>query len=372
MAFYCLLLFSGAVLCLLLGVSVIHFRTDTVFLLYPVFAVNLLLLLVTVVIFLWRRYVASSSLSHKVVFSLRQVVISVIKLHTDVVESPGDNEQSIDRKKALREIIFFLLAQHCLATPYHFVWLHSLLAYKSAAGLVKDYIASMQEVNNSMVVHDGNTTENATENGMDSNVTDTRSDEEIIQDHTQLAAYMMKAFIILLVAHYQISRLKLAYTLVTMTYFLAVEGVLESYLTHCLEIEQFDIIEGLEQYYVRLFHGIAEMLLTLYFMLWLLISNHQILMLIALYTNIYSQGRYLFQNTICAIFAEWSVVAHFEKASEAELLSLDDICAVCLTVMRKARRTPCRHYFHGHCLRRCLKVKSSCPICNFRFDFFLN
>ncbi|KAK6043300.1 zinc finger, C3HC4 type [Cooperia oncophora] len=41
-----------------------------------------------------------------------------------------------------------------------------------------------------------------------------------------------------------------------------------------------------------------------------------------------------------------------------------DVCAVCLMEMwEEARVTPCKHFFHGACLRKWLAVRQVCPLC---------
>ena len=52
-------------------------------------------------------------------------------------------------------------------------------------------------------------------------------------------------------------------------------------------------------------------------------------------------------------------------ATETELHTYNDVCAICYESMTTcARVTPCRHYFHGYCLRRWLYVQDKCPLCH--------
>ncbi|XP_033102754.1 RING finger protein 145-like [Anneissia japonica] len=53
-----------------------------------------------------------------------------------------------------------------------------------------------------------------------------------------------------------------------------------------------------------------------------------------------------------------------KQATEAELKLLNDVCAICYEKMTNARVTPCRHYFHGACLKKWLYVKDNCPMCH--------
>ncbi|KHJ97502.1 zinc finger, C3HC4 type [Oesophagostomum dentatum] len=41
-----------------------------------------------------------------------------------------------------------------------------------------------------------------------------------------------------------------------------------------------------------------------------------------------------------------------------------DVCAICFMEMwEEARVTPCKHFFHGSCLRKWLSVRQVCPLC---------
>ncbi|XP_022091865.1 RING finger protein 145-like [Acanthaster planci] len=51
-------------------------------------------------------------------------------------------------------------------------------------------------------------------------------------------------------------------------------------------------------------------------------------------------------------------------ATQEELSSLRDVCAICFEEMAFAKVTPCRHYFHSVCLRRWLYVQDKCPLCH--------
>ena len=87
-------------------------------------------------------------------------------------------------------------------------------------------------------------------------------------------------------------------------------------------------------------------------------------MLLALYTNVYQRGQEITSNTFNVALVESTQLAQLERATKSELAEHDDVCAVCLCPMKSARKTKCNHYFHGHCLRRCLNQRPSCPLCN--------
>jgi hypothetical protein len=67
-----------------------------------------------------------------------------------------------------------------------------------------------------------------------------------------------------------------------------------------------------------------------------------------------------------ALAEEKSSLNKFRYATMCELKDrVDDVCPVCLLNMKwKAKVTPCNHFFHTDCLRRCLKQNNrDCPFC---------
>ncbi|XP_071498538.1 RING finger protein 145-like [Diadema antillarum] len=52
------------------------------------------------------------------------------------------------------------------------------------------------------------------------------------------------------------------------------------------------------------------------------------------------------------------------EADPAELSTRKDLCPICYEEMQTARITPCKHYFHGVCLRKWLYVQEKCPLCH--------
>lgn len=57
-------------------------------------------------------------------------------------------------------------------------------------------------------------------------------------------------------------------------------------------------------------------------------------------------------------------ISRLSKADGVQLRERQDVCAICFIDMKEeARITPCKHYFHGSCLRKWLAVKMVCPLC---------
>ncbi|KAF7639132.1 hypothetical protein Mgra_00001367 [Meloidogyne graminicola] len=58
-------------------------------------------------------------------------------------------------------------------------------------------------------------------------------------------------------------------------------------------------------------------------------------------------------------------------ANEEDLLKISQ-CLICWQHMKNARKLPCSHIFHEHCLRRWLEQDSSCAVCRKSLSFNLN
>ncbi|CAL2029856.1 unnamed protein product [Caenorhabditis brenneri] len=79
--------------------------------------------------------------------------------------------------------------------------------------------------------------------------------------------------------------------------------------------------------------------------------------------NIYKRA----EQTLYFIRNRNAAVKNINRLSKANVIQLrerEDKCAICFIEMREeARITPCKHYFHGPCLRKWLAVKMVCPLC---------
>lgn len=79
--------------------------------------------------------------------------------------------------------------------------------------------------------------------------------------------------------------------------------------------------------------------------------------------NIYKRA----EQTLHYIRNRNAAVKNINRLSKADVTQLrerEDVCAICFIEMKEeARITPCKHYFHGPCLRKWLAVKMVCPLC---------
>lgn len=124
-------------------------------------------------------------------------------------------------------------------------------------------------------------------------------------------------------------------------------------------------------YYIRAFGNTIEFSFGIFLFFngaWILLFEsggaiRALMMCIHAYFNIWCEAR-----------AGWSVfmkrrtavnkINSLPEASNAQLESLDDVCAICYQEMTSAKITRCNHYFHGVCLRKWLYVQDRCPLCH--------
>ena len=88
-----------------------------------------------------------------------------------------------------------------------------------------------------------------------------------------------------------------------------------------------------------------------------------IMMCIHAYFNIFVQakeGWKVFMKRRTAV----NKINLLREATEQELESLNDVCAICYQELRTARITLCNHFFHSVCLRKWLYVQDNCPLCH--------
>jgi len=124
-------------------------------------------------------------------------------------------------------------------------------------------------------------------------------------------------------------------------------------------------LDSLETQWTAVVLGGASAAIPLALVPSLLLGGHFRLVFAAVYIN-----AFLRIKMMRAPSGSWSQlkeslegVSRFRRASSLELSALNDVCPVCLGVMRTARATPCNHLFHGDCLRRVAAIADDCPMC---------
>lgn len=157
---------------------------------------------------------------------------------------------------------------------------------------------------------------------------------------------------------------RMSYGIVTFIYYLCTEKIfviILQKLVACLNIEALDTFEHL---YVPIFLNIYVLAASVAIS-WFLIqfTPYAIFAICASYFTVYLRLKDLIFNYVRVLNLEKRTFASFKAANEREIERWNDICAVCLNSMSRARITPCNHFFHPHCLKQCLQVSFQCPLC---------
>ncbi|XP_065167314.1 E3 ubiquitin-protein ligase hrd-like protein 1 isoform X2 [Atheta coriaria] len=142
------------------------------------------------------------------------------------------------------------------------------------------------------------------------------------------------------------------------------------YGSKMLSLERFD---GLEHLYIPIILHTISIILTIMILAVLLsMQRYTIYAFLSSYFTLYLPMKNLIWNYLTPLMVEQRTFASFKVANEKDLSQWDDICAVCLERMSKARITPCNHLFHPQCLKRCLQTSMQCPLCKNEFDTGMN
>ncbi|XP_017784189.1 PREDICTED: E3 ubiquitin-protein ligase RNF139-like [Nicrophorus vespilloides] len=154
------------------------------------------------------------------------------------------------------------------------------------------------------------------------------------------------------------------YSSVTFTYYLCTEKLyVDTFvaITRLLNYVRFDSLEHLIVPIILHVIGIALNVAVISYILCL--RKYLGFVFVSAYLTIYLSTKNLIWNYVQPLQLERKTFASFRIADEKDINKWDDICAVCLERMSKARITPCSHLFHPHCLKRCLQSSMTCPLC---------
>lgn len=153
------------------------------------------------------------------------------------------------------------------------------------------------------------------------------------------------------------------YTAITGTYYLFSERTFLELWPIAITAMKLERLEGMEVLYLNAWARAASTLLPLPLVPLLAWRERWRLALLLAYVCVLVQGRHRLRAALGQLRAARGSLARFRRAGPAELATLEDVCAVCLGAMRSARVTPCAHFFHADCLRKCLANSDRCPIC---------
>lgn len=157
------------------------------------------------------------------------------------------------------------------------------------------------------------------------------------------------------------------YALLTLSYYICTEKLfLETFpqMVACLNL---DFMDSLEHFYVPIVMNLYVLILGAIFNVFLSTTVYVVFAAASSYFLIYLRLKDLYSNYIKKLNLEKKTFASFKHATEKELREWNDICAVCLNSMSRARITPCNHFFHPNCLKQCLQVSFKCPLCKQSF-----
>lgn len=153
------------------------------------------------------------------------------------------------------------------------------------------------------------------------------------------------------------------YSLLTFTYYLCTEKIFMDVWPRLLEACNFEILDTLEHLYAPIFLNIYAITVASVFGCYLVFTTHAAFALSACYFTVYLRVQDLVHNYLKVLCLEKRTFASFRAASDKDIEEWNDICAVCLSSMSRAKITPCNHFFHPQCLKQCLKMSLQCPLC---------
>lgn len=153
------------------------------------------------------------------------------------------------------------------------------------------------------------------------------------------------------------------YTLITGTYYLLTERTFFELWPIVLSAMKFERLEGMETLYCGAWARSVTTGLAVPLIPALAWCGQWRLAVLVFYICVVVHGRHRLGDALNKLNEARGSLARFRRATPDELSTLEDVCAVCLGTMKSARVTPCAHFFHADCLRRCLAASDRCPIC---------
>lgn len=153
------------------------------------------------------------------------------------------------------------------------------------------------------------------------------------------------------------------YTIVTFLYFICTENTFIEMFPKVLIYLNLDNFEGLESLYAPVILNCFVLLISIVLSTILYFKSFSRLATFVFYHSIILNYKGAKSKSWQRLREEKAVVNMFRPATKREIQEWNDICAVCLQSLEKARVTRCGHIFHAECLRNCCKVSNLCPLC---------
>ncbi|XP_073999093.1 uncharacterized protein isoform X2 [Rhodnius prolixus] len=162
----------------------------------------------------------------------------------------------------------------------------------------------------------------------------------------------------------------LPYTMLTWLYYMLTEKVFMGLILSAVSWVQWARLERLERLWVPVSMNAAAALISLCVGVLLLARGLVRAAITLLYLNVHLKLKQSYFDLYKPLQQELALVNRYREATAEELVAWDDVCAVCLLSMSRARVTPCHHIFHSDCLRNCLKSSDHCPLCKRHLIFY--
>lgn len=159
-----------------------------------------------------------------------------------------------------------------------------------------------------------------------------------------------------------------AYLLFTAVYFTLTEKVFTDMVGNWLDNRKLSCFESLESLYWPALLLTSHLLLSSLLTFLCVFTGSFRIVVLSSFTNIRVKYRELRDSYLLPLRRELATLSAYRMATKSEVQQHDDVCAVCLAAMTSARVTPCQHFFHADCLRRCLRESYKCPICQYNLS----
>lgn len=265
----------------------------------------------------------------------------------------------------VNQCLFFMVCERALVPGQRVACLYTLMFYNVSAyctSYIRELVAK-EDWNLTVAVADHSRVKHLA-------MTATR----LVLEWTKAVTFVITVVFMLLVfglerglEHYHPTA---AYTVATWVYYMATEKVFAELFPALLTLMRLERLESLEAKWAPVLLKSMTMALAVALSLPLLLRGQYRVAVSALYVCGWVRWRELRDGALADLLQQQAVLGRYRHATAEELAAHDDdVCAVCLAPMGRARVTPCHHLFHADCLRRCLSNSDVCPMCKRTFHF---
>lgn len=155
----------------------------------------------------------------------------------------------------------------------------------------------------------------------------------------------------------------LIYITFTFLYYICTETYFIDMFPKVLTFLDFEIFEGLESFYAPVILNCCSLSLSIILNTCLYLLRYTRLATFIFYHSIILNYKGAKTKYWQKLKEENDILKIFRQATKKEIKEWDDICAICLQPLERAKVTRCAHLFHAECLRKCCKMSNHCPLC---------